>query len=162
MIGVIFFRKSLFKLTDKLSKKFNHKASDYAVDRFQIFIHGLTPLCKWSRLPVVTLSSLAVWFIELSVYIVVTWAFDYELSFSHCVLFLVAVNFSSLIPSAPGAIGVIEAIATAVLAAVGVPRELALSMVLSQHLIQYIVVGIPGAFVLLTWKTQLDEMDEEL
>ena len=71
---------------------------------------------------------------------------------------MVAVNFSSLIPSAPGGIGVIEAVASAALVSIGVPRELALVMVLTQHVIQYIVVCIPGAIMTLSWRARLEKM----
>ena len=70
-------------------------------------------------------------------------------------------NFSSLIPSAPGAIGVIEAIASGVLISSGIDKELALPMVVTQHLIQYLMVGIPGIIVMLTWKKEIAAIREE-
>ena len=76
-------------------------------------------------------------------------------------LFLVAVNFSSLIPSAPGAIGVIEAVTTAVLMSLGVEKEHALSMVLTQHAIQYLVVGLPGVVMLFTWKKHIKDSEND-
>ena len=55
------------------------------------------------------------------------------------VIFLVTVNFSSLIPAAPGGIGVIEAVTKAVLVSVGVDPELALALVITQHVMQYLM-----------------------
>ena len=73
------------------------------------------------------------------------------------VLFMVAVNFSSLIPAAPGGIGVIEAVVKTVLVSVGIDAELALAMVITQHIMQYLVVGIPGAAIMMTWRDKLQE-----
>jgi uncharacterized membrane protein YbhN (UPF0104 family) len=90
--------------------------------------------------------------VELAVYWQVSSAFHQPLELPKCVLFMVAVNFSSLIPAAPGGLGVIEAAATAVLVSVGLEHEKALTMVLTQHVLQYLVVGIPGIFFLSTWR----------
>jgi uncharacterized membrane protein YbhN (UPF0104 family) len=88
-------------------------------------------------------------------------AFGGSITLSGTVLFLVAVNFSSLIPAAPGGFGVIELIAKSVLVSAGVASpELALSMVLAQHVIQYAVIGIPGAFLLSNLRSQLADMSE--
>jgi uncharacterized membrane protein YbhN (UPF0104 family) len=90
-------------------------------------------------------------------------AFGGDLLLSGTVLFLVAVNFSSLIPAAPGGFGVIELIAKSVLVSAGVASpELALSMVLAQHIIQYLVIGVPGAFLLSNLRSQLSDMSEGL
>ena len=40
--------------------------------------------------------------------------------------------------------------------------ELALSMVLTQHVIQYAVIGAPGAFLLSTLRAQLSDMSDGL
>jgi len=91
----------------------------------------------------------------------VTRAYGVEISLPACVLFLVAVNFSSLIPSAPGAFGVIEFVAKAVLVSIGIRPELALAMVLTQHIIQYLVVGIPGVIIMLTMQKQFGKLRPE-
>ena len=77
-------------------------------------------------------------------------SFSADLSFLACVVFMVAVNFSSLIPAAPGGIGVIEAVATAVLVGIGIEKELALSMVITQHAIQFMMIAIPGLIIFLS------------
>jgi uncharacterized membrane protein YbhN (UPF0104 family) len=100
-----------------------------------------------------------IWLVELGVFYSVSCAFSNPLSLSTTVLFLVAVNFSSLVPAAPGGFGVIELVAKKVLLSVGVASgELALSMVLTQHMIQYAVVGVPGAFLLATVRSQIHDM----
>ena len=159
VVGTLLFQKTLFALADKFKAKISSRAVHFAIDRLQIFITGLSPLTDMTRLPLIVLWTIAIWLVELSVYILITRAFNTHLGLSSCVLFLVTVNFSSLIPAAPGAIGVIEAIASSVLVTLGIPKEQALTMVLVQHVIQYLVVGIPGAIVMLTWKKQLQQLE---
>lgn len=149
---VIVFREQLFRVLEILSARLNHKAAHFASEKLQVFVHGLTPLSSRHLAPQIALWSAIIWTVELLVYFSISRAFSAHLSWPLCVLFLVAVNFSSLIPSAPGAIGVIEAVAKAVLVSVGVNGDLALTMALTQHCIQYLVIGIPGAYIMLTWK----------
>lgn len=153
-------RRPLFAFVERLHQRFRHRAAGYLVDRFRIFVDGLAPLCTPAKIPAISLWSIVVWFVELGVFFAVTRAFGASLDLPGCVLFLVTVNFSSLIPAAPGGIGVIEAIASAVLVSIGVPKELALTMVITQHVIQYLVVGIPGAIVLATSKGNFGSLKE--
>ena len=137
-------------------------ASTYTLSRLKIFIHGLSPLCVPSRAFKITLWSLTIWLVELAAFACVAAALQASLSLSGTVMFLVAVNFSSLIPAAPGGFGVIELVAKSVLMSVGVASsEQALCMVLMQHVIQYAVIGIPGAFLLSTLRSQLNDMTED-
>lgn len=164
LVGVVLtltFRRSLFGLLDRITNRFDHRASHYTSKRIQIFVEGLAPLCTPQKIPFLVTWSLLIWAIELCVYFCITKAFDADLPIGICVLFMVTVNFSSLIPAAPGGIGVIEAIASAVLVSVGVPKELALTMVLTQHVVQYAIVAIPGAAVMLTWKSTLKQLQAE-
>ncbi|MCB0335693.1 MAG: flippase-like domain-containing protein [Bdellovibrionales bacterium] len=161
-LGVLFVlkvRHQLYPLITAIGNRFNSKLSGYAVDRFEVFVEGLAPIASLRRFPIIALSSIAVWFVELLVFWCVTESYDIHLGFTGCVVFLVTVNFSSLIPAAPGGVGVIEAVTAHVLIqSLGVARELALPMVLTQHVIQYLVVGIPGALIMLTWKQRLSQL----
>ncbi len=159
VIVVLYFRDSLVRLMDLIANRLDRKVSTYAISRIQIFIDGLTPLTQPSRAWRIATSSVIIWGIELLAFAAVSQAFEGALSLSGTVLFLVAVNFSSLIPAAPGGFGVIELIAKSVLVSAGVASpELALSMVLGQHVIQYAVIGIPGAFLLSNLRSQLADM----
>lgn len=149
VIVTLIFREPLFAFAEKIHLKFESKASHYTFNRLQVFVEGLSPLCTWSKLPVIIFWSIIIWTIELLVYWSVGQAFEASLALPYCVLFLVSVNFSSLIPAAPAGLGVIEAVASGVLVSIGIEREHALSMVIAQHLTQYLVVGIPGAIILL-------------
>jgi uncharacterized protein (TIRG00374 family) len=162
-IGVVLMlwkRSMVFELIDRVNTKFNSKTADFTTDRIQVFINGLLPLLTRKKLPVITLWTAAIWLTELLVFISVSKAYDAGLSLSLAVMFLTSVNFSSLIPAAPGGIGVIEAAAAAVLVALGIEKEIALSMIISQHFIQYLVIGISGSSIMLFWKKPLPDLEE--
>jgi len=156
------FRGFLFRITKRLKERHHSRAAQYTLGRVEIFIDGLAPLFYKSRAPVIVLWSLVVWGIELIVFMAVGCAYGVDLGVHLGVLFLVAVNFSSLIPAGPGGIGVVEFVATAVLVSVGLDREVALAMVLSQHMIQYLVIGVSGAWSMLRWKGQVLEAEAEI
>lgn len=166
-IGVIILialREYVFKVVEQLSERFQGKASQFALMRAHMFVDGLAPLCSRKSAFGVVGFSTVIWLIELSVFVLISKAYGASLSFPQCVLLMVAVNFSGLIPAAPGGLGVIEAVASAVLISLGVGRELALTIVVTQHIMQYLVVGIPGAFILLNLKkytSSLNESEEE-
>ena len=145
-VVVISGRELLFRCIDAAISRFSGRASQYTLIRVRTFIDGLAPMFRPKKLVVLTTWSILVWLVELTAYAQVARAFDYPMSLGTLSLFLAAVNFSSLIPSAPGAVGVIEAFATLALVHIGVEKDVALAMVTTQHLIQYIVVGVPGAF----------------
>jgi uncharacterized protein (TIRG00374 family) len=161
VVVVLSMKELIASAIERISAKLNRKASSYALSRVQIFIDGLSPLRAPKRALAIALWSVVIWSVELAAFASVAKAFGVSLSLSAAVLFLVAVNFSSLIPAAPGGFGVIELIAKSVLVSAGVASaELALSMVLTQHVIQYAVIGIPGAFLLSTLRSQLSDMAE--
>jgi uncharacterized protein (TIRG00374 family) len=159
VVAVLWMRTPLFNVADALTRRLDTKASTYALGKMRTFVEGLSPLCSPRRALLISLWSSVIWTVELGVFYSVSRAFGTSLPLSATVLFLVAVNFSSLVPAAPGGFGVIELVAKNVLLSVGVASgELALSMVLTQHVIQYAVVGIPGAFMLATLRSQVRDM----
>jgi uncharacterized protein (TIRG00374 family) len=158
-VGIIlFFREPIFKFIERINGRFGGKAATYTLQRVKIFIEGLAPLFQKNRIGIIVLWSIFIWFVELGVFTAVGVAYGVHMEMPFYVLFMVAVNFSSLIPAAPGGIGVIEAVVKTVLMSVGIAPELALAMVITQHVIQYTVVGIPGAAIMLTWKEKLQEV----
>lgn len=159
VVIVLSMKDRIISTIEHFSNKLDRKASTYALSRLQVFIDGLSPLRAPKRALQIGLWSIVIWGIELAAFASVAEAFGSSLSLSATVLFLVSVNFSSLIPAAPGGFGVIELIAKSVLVSAGVASaELALSMVLTQHVIQYAVIGVPGAFLLSTLRSQLSDM----
>ena len=141
-------RERVFSILAKLGEIMPGSVSSYTLIRIRRFIVGLEPLMVPRRLFVLSVLSLVVWGTELLVYYEVTRAFGQAMSIGGLALFLAAVNFSALIPSGPGAIGVIELIAPMFLVVIGVEHATGLSMVSVQHLIQILVIGIPGSFYL--------------
>jgi uncharacterized protein (TIRG00374 family) len=161
VITILSMRDTIINLIEHFSNRLDRKASTYALSRLQVFIDGLSPLRTPRRALHIALWSITIWSIELLGFAAVAEAFGASLSLSGTVLFLVTVNFSSLIPAAPGGFGVIELITKSVLVSAGVAGpELALSMIITQHVIQYAVIGIPGAFLLSTLRSQLADMTD--
>jgi uncharacterized protein (TIRG00374 family) len=154
----IFFRSKLQSLVESLQAKGGSKKLLLVLSKAHVFLEGLTPLCSLRRAPVIYGWSAIIWFNELCVFFLATKTYGADLTVAQAVFMMVAVNFSSLIPAAPGGIGVVEAVGTAALVSMGVPKELALIMILTQHVIQYLVVGLPGAFLTLTWKKRLEKI----
>lgn len=146
----------------KMLNKFPRKELRYLSERFFHFLDGLSPLVDLKLLPKLGLWSLVIWTVELCTYKTISLAYGVDLSWGVTVLFFVVANFASLIPAAPGGIGVIEAFGTLALVSTGLPKEQALSIVLTMHLIQYVVVGIPGVAFLMTWRKTIKEIDKEI
>ena len=44
---------------------------------------------------------------------------------------------------------------------IGIDPETALAMVITQHAIQYLVVGVPGGLSMLTWKQEISQIDKD-
>ena len=148
-------RNFVFSVGDEIAKKINRPAINFTWSKLREFINGLAPLFSLRRLPSLILYSSVIWSIEMCIYWAVSEAFHAQLDIGGVVLFMVAVNFSSLVPAAPGGIGVIEMVGSLALASIGIDREHALSMVLTQHAMQYVIVGLPGAYVLLTAREKM-------
>lgn len=149
VVGVLCARNPLFRALDRIALRIDARSTTFVLHKAKVFIEGLTPLCEPRRAARIAIWSLVVWSIEAAAFYSISAAFASPLTLSATVVFLVAVNFSSLIPAAPGGFGVIELIAKKVLLSIGVASdELALSLVLTQHLIQYAVVGVPGILLL--------------
>lgn len=161
VITILACKEKIVELVQKFHSKKEIKSLRYLTKKAGSFIDGLDPLYSAGRFIKISAWSFVIWSIELLVFYLVAGAYDSSLSVAHTVLFMVAVNFSSLVPSAPGGIGVIEAAATAILGSIGLEHERGLAMVLTQHIIQYVVVGIPGAIALATWKGKVIEEENQ-
>ncbi len=162
VLATVILRTPLLVLVDKLAEKIDHKASHYSARKLRTFLEGLSPLASLKKLPIILLWSVIIWSIELAIFSFAANALGVSLTLSETVLFLVTANFASLIPAAPGGIGVIEAIASRVLMSLGISQELALTMVITQHAIQYVMVAIPGVFALVNLKRRGIRTEQEL
>ena len=163
VIVVLSQRERIFQLLDTVAAQLNHRASTFGTARARLFIEGLSPLCVPAQALRIAVWSLIIWAVELGVFWAVAFAFNSPLSLSAVVVFLVVVNFTSLIPAAPGGFGTIELLAKQALLSVGVGSPaLALGMVLTQHFIQYAVIGIPGAWLLLRLSSLIREVQGDI
>ncbi|HMO16534.1 MAG TPA: lysylphosphatidylglycerol synthase transmembrane domain-containing protein [Oligoflexia bacterium] len=143
---MLLIRGFIFRILEGVDRRLEISALSYILTRIKRFIKGLEPLFSRTLLLRVVVFSIVVWSMELYAYHIIASAFGQNLSLGFTALFLAAVNFSSLVPAAPGGIGVIETFASVALTKVGLEHEVALAMVVSQHLIQYFVVGVPGLY----------------
>ncbi len=150
------------KLSQKILERLPHKGLAYLSERFFHFLDGLSPLVDLRVLPKVAIWSLFIWTVELSSYKTMALAYGLDLPWPSVVLAFVVFNFATLIPAAPGGIGVIEAFGTLALVSVGIPKEQALTIILSIHLTQYLVIGIPGTIFTLTWRDKIKQIEQEI
>jgi uncharacterized protein (TIRG00374 family) len=159
-LAVIWSRAFVFSLGERIADRIARSPVTFTFKKLKQFIEGLAPLFSLVRIPSLVLYSTLIWSIELCVYWAISEAFNAPLDIAGVVLFMVAVNFSSLVPAAPGGIGVIEMVGSFALASIGIDREHALSMVITQHAMQYVLVGVPGAYVLLTSREKIPTSPE--
>lgn len=161
--AVIWARHWIYRLLGRLQQRLPGQAASYTLDRIRHFIDGLEPMLRLDKLLIISFWSFVVWFVELGVYASVAKAFSCPMTIGTTSLFLAVVNFSSLIPSAPAGVGTIEAATVGVLNHVGIVRETALAMVVVQHTIQFLVVGVPGAlfFAQLGGKLPVEEAETD-
>ncbi len=158
---VLFQKKRVFKFLEYLGQIMPGHLSGYTILKLKTFFSGLEPLIELRRSSVILILSVFIWLIELMAYFQVAKAFAVSFSFSSLALYLTVLNFSSLIPSAPGGIGVIEVITTLFLQKIGIARATAFSMVATQHLIQYLVVGLPGLYFFFKLKKKIYQLKLE-
>ena len=87
-----------------------------------------------------------IWLLESFVYALVAISFGLWLEPFQLGIFIVAVNFASLLPISPAGIGTIELVATELLVLSGVERETAFAMVVTQHALQYLFCLVAGLY----------------
>jgi len=108
------------------------------------FISGLHSLKSRRNLLLVLGLSVAVWLLEALSYFLITRAFSIWMPASRQALaalfLLVVVNLGIMLPSAPGYVGTFQFFAVMALGAFAVPKETALAVAISSHLMQYLLV----------------------
>lgn len=112
------------------------------------FIEGLRVLRRGRDLLVVAGWSLIIWGVEATSYLLILRGVHPALPTGTPVLaallMMVMVNLSSLIPSAPGYVGVFQAAGVMALGAFGVPSGMALAVAIVAHASQWITVTTVG------------------
>ena len=108
------------------------------------FILGLHSLKSRRTLAAVVALSAGIWLLEAGSYLLMTQAFGVLMPPLRQALaaafLLVVVNLGIMLPSAPGYVGTFQFFAVMALGAFGVPKETALAISISSHLVQYSLV----------------------
>lgn len=106
---------------------------------------GLSVLRRRNDLIVVSTVSVVAWLFEASMYLVIAVGFGLELSLAAILLVTAVANLATLIPSSPGYVGPFEAgVLLALVGAVGIQREVALSFAIVVHAALYVPITIWG------------------
>jgi len=113
------------------------------------FIEGFRVLRSPRQVARILTISLAIWFWDEVVTIVLSHAFDINLNFIQTFALLSALGLSSALPSTPGYVGVYQFVAVTVLAPFGIAESRALVHILAYQLITYFLVFIWGGIGLM-------------
>ena len=149
LIASIRSHETIRSLIAAMNRKFPGHVTRIARAKAGHFLDGLLPLGSMPRMASAVAATAVIWAIELGFYYSVGLAVWNGMSLRLAVLFLVAVNFGSLIPFTIGGIGTIEVVALSFLVSSGIPRYPALAMILTQHAAQYLFTTVAGGFVYL-------------
>ncbi len=131
------------------NRKFSGRAAAFAGEKAIQFLEGFLPLGTLPRMLGAIATTAVIWGLEIGLYYCVGLAVWDGMSVRTALLFLVVVNFASLLPLTMGGIGTIEAVAPVFLISSGVLPYLALAMVLLQHAGQYLFTTISGGILYL-------------
>jgi dolichyl-phosphate beta-glucosyltransferase len=146
----IHFHEKIRSFIIAANRKFPGHLTKFAREKASHFLDGLLPLGTLPRMAGAIAVSAIIWCIEIGFYYYVGLAVWSGMSWRIALLFLVVVNFASLIPFTIGGIGTIEAVSLAFLTSAGIARYPALAMILLQHAAQYLFTSITGGILYLT------------
>jgi len=149
VIVVLLMKESLVvRIADLVLGRFPTRVSGPVLRATGVFISGLHALKSRRSLALVIALSVAVWLLEASSYLLMFSAFNVSMPPLRLVLaavfLLVVVNLGIMLPSAPGYVGTFQFFAVMALGAFGVPKETALAVAISSHLMQYLMVTAIG------------------
>lgn len=145
--GLIFsirFHESIRSFITATNRKFPGHLTKFAKEKACHFLDGLLPLGTFGRMIGAILITASIWGLEIGFYYCIGLSVWGVMSVKIAVLFLVVVNFASLIPFTIGGIGTIEVVTVAFLVSSGIPRYPALAMILIQHAAQYLFTTLSG------------------
>ena len=133
------------------SRRFPGHLPAYAREKALQFIEGLLALRAPKAILQASLATILVWALETASYLCFGSAVWSGMTLKIALIFVVVVNFASLIPLTMGGIGSIEAAAPLFLVSSGVPAyPVALAMVLLQHGAQFVFTTNTGAILYVT------------
>jgi dolichyl-phosphate beta-glucosyltransferase len=132
------------------NRKFPGHVTAFAREKTFHFLNGLLPLGTVGRMLSAIAATVVIWSIEVAVCYFIGLAVWDRMTIPASLLFLVVVNFTSLVPFTVGGVGTIEAVVPVFLISSGVSAYPALAMVLLQHGCQYFLTTISGAVLYFT------------
>jgi dolichyl-phosphate beta-glucosyltransferase len=144
------FDQQIRSFVASANRTFPGHVTAFAKDKIGYFLDGLLPLGTWPRMLGAVATTTVIWSIETVSYYFIGSAVWDGMTLPIAVLWLVVVNFASLVPLTTGGIGTIEAIAPVFLISAGVPGYPALAMVLLQHASQYVFTTVSGVILYFT------------
>ena len=148
-IAVVLAKESLVgRVADLVLGRVPARLAGPVLRAIDVFISGLHALKSRRSLALVVVLSVAVWLLEATSYLLMVSAFNVSMPPLQLVLasvfLLVVVNLGIMLPSAPGYVGTFQFFAVMALGAFGVPKETALAVAISSHLMQYLMVTAIG------------------
>lgn len=122
-----------------------HIIREHAENMLESVLTGLSVLRRRNDLLIISGLSVLAWLFEASMYLVIALGFGLELSIAAILLVTAVANLATLIPSSPGYVGPFEAgVLLALVGAVGIQRELALSFAIVVHAALYLPITLWG------------------
>jgi len=129
------------------------------------FLTGLESLRSPKDALMVLVTTVIIWLLETGKYWFVMQGFDFQVSFFALMLMNGIVNIATTLPSAPGYIGTFDGPGIAVLAAYGVPPEIAAGYTLVLHAALWFPITILGAYYYLRqplrWGKDLEKIKHD-
>lgn len=121
------------------------RLTTFAGNKVCHLLDGIVPVGTWPRMLAAIISTGTIWCLECGICYLVGLSLWPGMRVQTALLFLVVVNFATLIPITMGGIGTIEAAGPLFLVSSGVSPQLAMAMVLLQHTGRYLFNTIAGA-----------------
>jgi len=137
-------KEQIHSATVAANRRFPCRLTTFARHKADHFLEGLLHLGTLTRMLAALAITAIIWSLEIGFYYCLGRAVSSNLTLPVAILFLVVVNFASIVPFTMGGIGTIEAIAPVFLISAGIPSDPALVMVLMQHAAQFLFTTATG------------------
>ena len=131
-------------------RAFRGRITAFVLDKAAGVLDGLLPLRTVSLMVGAIATTAIIWSVEIGACYLFGRAVWGDMSLRTALLFLVVVNFASLVPLTMGGVGTVEAVGPLFLISSGVSAPLALAMILLQHAWQYLFTTVGGGILYLT------------
>lgn len=151
-LAVLAQEERALRLLAKLSSPLPARFGTAVEEKAAAFVVGLRALRSGQNLMLIAGWSVVIWAVEMTSYLMVMKSFNPVLHVGTplvaALLMMVMVNLGTLIPSAPGYVGVFQFFGVLALSAFGVPTGIALAIAIVSQAVQWVTVtGIGLAFV---------------